>query len=81
MKPHEKHQLQALNTFVDCAYMQKNIDILSELQRYLSCQVVEGNLDTETYDDYTWLLYRLEDLLKEIKLATDVQQVFNDRNN
>jgi hypothetical protein len=70
-----------LESFISDDYVQKNIDILRNLERYLSMQLMEEYIDSEQYDNYMWLLHRLETLLLEVKLVEDTRQSFSDRKN
>ncbi len=80
MNPTDKHKLEALQSFIGDDYVQKNIDTLRHLERYLSMQLMEEQLDPDHYDDYLWLLHRLETLLQEVRLV-EVRQTFSDRHN
>ncbi len=81
MKTTEKHMLEALKTFVGADYLQSNLDALDCLKRSLALAVMNEDIDADMYDKYCWLLWRFEDLLKELKTATDTTQIFHERQN
>lgn len=81
MKTIQKQQLQALKTFIDCGPLQFDLDILTDLQRHLAGSVMNEAIDGEAYDNFLYLLHRIEDLLKELQKTADLTQLFADRRN
>jgi hypothetical protein len=77
----EKHMLEALKTFIGADYIQKNLNVIDELQRFLSIQLMNEELDADTYDKYCWLLWRFKDMLEDMKIATDTIQLFRECSN
>ena len=81
MKTVQQQQLEALKTFIDCGPLQFDIDILTDLQRHLAGSVMNESIDTEAYDNYLYLLHRIEDLLKALQVTANITQMFADRRN
>lgn len=81
MKTVQQQQLEALKTFIDCGPLQFDIDILTDLQRHLAGSVMNESIDAEAYDNYLYLLHRIEDLLKALQVTANITQMFADRRN
>ncbi len=81
MKQADRHKLEALQAFIGDDYLQANIDILRDLERHLSMQVMNEQIDPDSYDRYIWLLHRLETLFTKVEIVEGLTQSFRDRNN
>ncbi len=81
MKAGDQHLLHALQSFIDDDYISKNLDTLRDLERYLSMQLMAEQLDPDHYDQYVWLIQRLETMLRAVKVVEVTRQAFSDRNN
>ncbi len=81
MKPADRHKLEALQSFISDDYVGRNIEVLRDLERFLSMQLMNEELDPDNYDRYVWLLHRLETLFTKVEIVESLTQSFRDRNN
>ncbi len=81
MKPADRYKLEALQSFISDDYVGRNIEVLRDLERFLSMQLMNEELDPDNYDRYIWLLHRLETLFTKVEIVENLTQSFRDRNN
>ena len=81
MKNIDKHRLAAIKSFVDAGYLDHELKTLQRLERHLSMCIMEKHIDMSTYDDFLWLIHRIEALVQDLKIAENTVQTFRDRHN
>ena len=77
----DEHKLKALKEFADAGPIGDSIKALDDIVKYLASQVIEDNLDVSSFDNYSWLLWRVEQLLKQLQVTEDVKQIFRNKYN